>query len=262
MSNQLFMEERRRTILEQLHHLGRVSVNELSVLLNVSAVTIRQDLRALEEENLLERTHGGAVLPAPKATAPELSFEIRQLEKNRIKEALAAEAAKLVKSGDSIALDASTTVYAMLPHLRKLERLLIVTNSLMVAQYMLDVPHIEVIMPGGTFRRESISLVGHPEHLPDINLNSGFFGAQGVTAETGITESSKEEMTINRSLMQQCISPYFLIDERKWGIIAPYTTSDLRSVAGIFTPITAPRRLVEDAQKIGANIIQVPVYES
>lgn len=262
MSNQLFMEERRRTILEQLRQLGRVSVNELSDLLNVSAVTIRQDLRALEEENLLERTHGGAVLPIPKITSPEQSFEIRQMERNRVKEALAAEAAKYVKSGDSIALDASTTAYAMLPHLRKLERLLIVTNSLMVAQYMLDVPHIEVIMPGGYFRRESISLVGHPEHLPDINLTAGFFGAQGISADTGITESSKEEMTINRGLMQQCISAYFMIDDRKWGVIAPYTTTDLKSIAGIFTPTSAPRRLVEDAERQGANIIQVSVFDN
>lgn len=261
MSHQLFMEERRRTILEQLRQLGRVSVKELSELLNVSTVTIRQDLRALEEDDLLERTHGGAVLPIPKASAPELAFDLRQRENNRAKEAMAREAARMVKSGDSIALDASTTVYAMLPYLRKLERLLIVTNSLMVTQYLLDVPQFEVIMPGGNFRRESISLVGHPEHLPNLNLNYGFFSAQGISAETGITESSEDEVVMNKGMMRHCLKTYFLMDERKWGKIAPYTTTDFASVTAIITPQTAPRRLVEDVEQRGTSVMRVPIND-
>lgn len=252
------MEERRRTILEKLNVLGRVSVKDLSNLLNVSAVTIRQDLRALEEEQLLERTHGGAVLPLPKTTdTPELSFDVRQRENRVTKDVIAQEAATRVRSGDSIALDASTTVFAMLPQLKKLERLIIVTNSLMVAQHCLDSPHIEVFMPGGRLRRDSISLVGSPEELPNINLTAGFFGAHGISIETGITESSMEEVNMKQAVMEHCLEKFFVIDEHKWGKIAPYTLADPRTVTEIITSNAVPSATIEPFISKGVTITVV-----
>src|SRR5690606_9692772 len=129
MSEPLFMAERRSSILEMLREQGRVSVNELSKRLLVSAVTIRHDLRALEDDKLLERTHGGAVLPRRKPVTPELTFDARLREQRAVKDALAQEAAKRVQAGATIALDSSTTVFAMLPILKRLSRLIVVTHS-------------------------------------------------------------------------------------------------------------------------------------
>lgn len=236
----LFMEERRRSILETLRQRGRISVMELSELLGVSAVTIRQDLRALERDQLLERTHGGAVLPISRAPAPELSFEVRLREYKAAKNLLAQAAFSRVQAGDSIALDSSTTVFALLPLLRRLDRLIIVTNSLMVAQHCLDSPQIQVYMPGGRLRRDSISLVGKPEELPDINLTMGFFSAHGISPETGITESSQEEVQMKRALMQHCLVKYCLVDGRKWGKIAPYTLAHPAEFDALLTTADAP----------------------
>ncbi len=236
----LFMEERRRIILETLRQRGRISVAELSELLSVSAVTIRQDLRALEHDQLLERTHGGAVLPVSRTPAPELSFEVRLREYKAAKHLLAQAALSRVQSGDSIALDSSTTVFALLPHLRRLERLIIVTNSLMVAQQCLDTPQIQVFMPGGRLRRDSISLVGKPEELPDINLTVGFFSAHGISPETGITESSQEEVQMKRALMERCRVKYCLVDGRKWGKVAPYTLANPAEFTTVLTTADAP----------------------
>lgn len=234
------MEERRRTILQELEARGRVSVKDLSDLLNVSAVTIRQDLRALAEEKLLERTHGGAVLLRTKNASPELSFDVRQRENIQAKTLIASAAAACVQNGDSIAMDASTTVFAMLPFLKKLERLIIVTNSLMIAQHCLDSPHIQVLMPGGRLRRDSISLVGRPDNLPHINLNAGFFGAHGITPETGFTESNIDEVHMKQAMIANCRTIYMLVDGRKWGKIAPYTLIEPHQVTEIVTTQEAP----------------------
>ncbi|MCU0515026.1 MAG: DeoR/GlpR family DNA-binding transcription regulator [Anaerolineae bacterium] len=262
MSNSsLFMEERRRTILEQLGRRGRVSVRDLSDLLRVSTVTIRQDLRALEDASLLERTHGGAVLPLPPAGSPERSFDVRLREHQAVKDGLARAAAGRVESGMSIAMDASTTVFAMLPYLKKLDRLLIITNSLMLAQHCLDSPQMEVYLPGGRLRRDSISLVGKPEELPDINLNLGFFGAHGIAPEAGITESSQEEVTMKQAMMRHCLQTYLLVDERKWGKVAPYTLGGAQAVSVILTPGTAPAAPVAELRAQGAQVWLVAAAE-
>ncbi len=255
----LFLKERRRVILEQLERLGRVSVKDLSELLNVSAVTIRQDLQALEDAAMLERTHGGAVLPKQPHPTPELSFEVRLRENKTTKEQLALKAAALVQSGDSIALDASTTVFAMMPYLKKLDRLIIVTNSLYLAQNCLNSPNIQVLMPGGMLRRDSISLVGNPNELPDINLNAGFFGAHGISPDTGLTESSMEEVIMKRSMMENCLATYCIIDERKWGKVAPFTLAAPDELTGIITTNKVPPAALQRIRDREAEVITVAI---
>src|SRR5215207_3680839 len=111
LTDSLFVEERRRYIMRQLADGGRVSVKVMSEALNVSTVTIRQDLKALEQAGLLERTYGGAVLREAKQAMPEMSFHVRLGKKRREKEAIAAAAAALVKEGHTVALDCSSTAY-------------------------------------------------------------------------------------------------------------------------------------------------------
>ncbi len=248
----MYMEERHRLILDLMEKQGRVSVNELSDSLQVSAVTIRQDLRTLAEQNLIQRTHGGAV--KPQATSLELSFEIRQREHAAIKSQLATYAAQRVVSGDSIALDASTTVFAMLPHLKQLDHLTIVTNSLMIATTCLESAQIDVLLPGGTLRRDSISLVGAAETLPNINLRCGFFGAHGLDIPNGITESSLREATIKQAFMEHCAETVLIVDETKWGKIAPYTLAAPAGFSSIITTRNAPHDLVIDYQNHGAHV--------
>lgn len=256
-SDNLYMQERQQRVVERLRELGRVSVKELSQELGVSEVTIRQDLRTLEKQGLLERTHGGAVLPRGTTSAPKLSFELRNLVNHEEKDRIAQAAAARVKNGDSIALDASTTVYRMLPYLKQFSRLVIVTNSLMVAQSLLDAPQIEVFMPGGKLRPDSISMVGKPEQLPDVNLNMGFFGSHGVSVSAGLTESNREEAQLKQVLMGHCIQSVFLIDHTKWAKVAPYTITDEFERCTIYTSTNAPDNAVNEVETRGAKIVRI-----
>ncbi len=258
MPESLFLEERRRAILEQLRQRGRVSVNALSEMLGVSAVTIRQDLRALAGAGLLERTYGGAVLPAAEA-GPELSFALRQRQKGPIKAAIARTAAGMVADGYSIALDASTTACALVPYLKPFQRLIVVTNSLMVAQRFLDSPQIQVLLPGGRLRRDSIAVVGRPETLPAINLAIGFFGTRGISVEKGVTDTDPDEVAMKQALIAQCATTVIVADHSKWNAVAPFTFADLRDVQTIVTDEGAPGALITRVRERGVQVIAVPI---
>lgn len=257
----LFAEERRRAIQEFLKQRGRVSVKDLSELLHVSAVTIRQDLRQMEQDGLLERTHGGAVPPISKPSGPELSFEVRLREKRAEKDAIAHAAAALVSRGDSIALDASTTAYAMIPYLKQHDRLIVVTNSLMIAQGFLDSPQITVYMPGGRLRRDSIDLVANPDSLPEININVGFFGARGISLETGITDSDPDEASIKRGMVTRCQRVVIIADQDKWDKVAPCTVATLDEVDTIITTQGVPISGVRQFEERGITVLTVTAEE-
>lgn len=260
MPEMLFVEERRRLILERLRLDGRVSVKSLSQQLAVSTVTIRQDLRALEEAGQLERTYGGAVRRADSASGgmPELSFHTRVNKRRREKEAIAQTviAAGLIHEADSVALDASSTVNALVPHLKQFARLTVVTNSLITAQQFLDSPHVTVLIPGGRLRRDSISIVGQPEGLPEINLSVGFFGARGVTAVNGITDVDADEVTLKRAMLARCLRAAVLVDGSKWGQVAPYPFARLDQIAAIITSAEAPAAEI-DALGSGEGVPRV-----
>lgn len=245
-------------ILEYLENNGRVSVKSLSDQLNVSEVTIRQDLRALEAEGLLERTYGGAVLRSANVpNPPELSFDVRRKKLETEKATIARAAAGLVRDNYGVALDASSTAFHMASYLKRFDGLTIVTNSLTIAQQFLDTPRIQVMMPAGRLRRDSIALVGRPTTLPDINLNIGFFGARGLTLKTGATDISPEEAEMKRALIAHCLQTVVLIDSTKWGQISPFTYVDTANVSQIITSERAPKEYVAEFQAAGVSVTSV-----
>ncbi len=260
MPEPLFVEERRRVILDRLKEQGRVSVKDLSADMRVSAVTIRQDLRTLEDVGLLERTYGGAVRrESTSAPLSEMTFHVRVGKGRREKEAITTAAAALIHEGDTVALDASSTVFALVPHLRNFRRLTVITNSLITAQSLLDSPQINVLLPGGRLRRDSISIVGRPEELPDVNLNIGFFGARGLSLSGGGSDIDADEVVIKQEMTQRCVRAVLLVDASKWGQVAPYTFIRAENIRHIITSEGAPADMVQVFRDRGARVDIVPV---
>lgn len=259
MANQLFMEERRRLIVEQLRKDGRVSVKKLSESLQVSAVTIRQDLRALETEGLLNRTHGGAVAPdVQRMEQSELSFDIRRTKNYAEKEAICRAAAQQVESGYAIGLDASTTVCSLIPFIRHLDALTVVTNNLLVVEMLLPYPRVQVLVPGGRLRRDSYSIVGDPTSFPDINLNVSFVSAWGITPDAGLTEVSEEEMAMKQALLNRSPRKVVLVDSSKWGKVAPYTYAKTQDVDQIITTNLVPDEMLNAIHTPQLDVIDPP----
>ncbi len=262
MPDSLFLEERRRAIMDALATAGRVTVRQLSETLLVSEVTIRQDLRALEEQGLLERTYGGAVYKGGSSSLKELSFNVRLTKMRREKDAIAKMAMSLVSDGFSIALDCSTTIYALVPYLKKFRKLTLVTNSLILAQSFLDSDDYRVLMTGGRLRRDSISVVGQLEGLPDINLNLGFFSSRGLAAGIGASEVDPDEAVTKQAMLSRCVRSVLLIDSTKWGQVAPYTIAPDARLQHIITTEDAPRDLVEYYRASGVRVDLVKVLSA
>lgn len=254
MSEPLFVEERRRAIMDELRKNGRVAVKTLSEAMHVSTVTIRQDLRALEESGLLERTYGGAVTRADDSILPELSFHTRDGRQRQAKQAIARHAATLVRSGDTIALDCSTTAFAMVPHLKQLAKLTVLTNSLIIAQSFLDTPTIEVLLPAGRLRRDSISVVGQPGELMNLNLNLAFLGTRGVRLAEGFSDVDPDEVVVKRAMVQRAVTSVIVADATKWGQVAAYTFARPDEIERIITTRDAPAELVRGFRDAGIEV--------
>lgn len=259
MAKTLFLEERRQFIVDQLKLHGRVSVNDLSEQLGVSTVTIRQDLRMMEKSGVADRTYGGAVLRHGTTVGlPELAFNVRRDKHREEKDRIGRAAVKRVRAGYAVALDASTTAFALAQHLREIDGLTVVTNSLIIAQQFIELPHIAVLVPAGRMRSDSVSLVGCPETLPDLNLTIGFFGARGLSLEMGITDVSPEEVAMKQAAMARCLETIVVADGSKWGQVAPYTIAEVHQVDRIVTGDSAPHDQVTQFRDAG---IQVDVVE-
>ncbi len=254
------VRDRHRAIIELLKQEGgRLSVNALSQRLGVSSVTIRHDLRALAEEKIVDRVYGGAVLRNASLPTLELSFETRVQEAVRQKEAIARYAASLVRRGYGIALDGSTTAFALVPYLKQIGELTIVTNSLFVAQQFRDAPRLMVYMASGRLRGESGTVVGSLNGVPALNLNLGFFGAWGVSPSQGITDVNPDEVAMRRAMMALCLETIIIVDGRKWGEIAPYTWATFDEIGRIITDDSAPPDIVAEVRRLGVTVEVVPV---
>jgi DeoR/GlpR family transcriptional regulator of sugar metabolism len=254
--NDLYPTERQQQILAHLNRNGRASVTELSRMFDVSAVTIRADLQLLAAEDLIVRTHGGAVL-APRA--PELSLLLRRQQQVAEKERIGSAAAGFVANGDAVFLDASSTTLALAHALRRHRDLTILTHSLVVAQSLLDAPGVSVALTGGTLQRDTVSLLG-PDGLAILrkyNIKTGFFGAHGLSFPEGLTDVSPGEAEVKRAVVAMCRQVVALIDSTKWGRVGPASFARPEDLHIIITNTNAPADLVEGARALGTRVVQV-----
>jgi len=250
------LTERRQAIVTALEEAGQLSVAELSERFDVSDVTIRADLQALSEQGLVLRVRGGAMATT---ALPELSYDVRQQLRAAQKARIGQMAATFVRNGDTIVIDASTTAQAIVPFLPQQAELTVVTNSLKVAIALLSFPQVNVLMPGISLRRESISLVGSIEDtaIANIHIRIGFFGARAFTLEEGMTDVNLDEVRTKRDLVLRCRQVVGVIDARKWGQVATATFASLDEIDTVITDSDAPPDMVQEARARGVEVILV-----
>jgi len=150
--------ERRRRIAESVRSHGVVSVAEMAEALGTTEITLRRDLHVMAKDGLLVRTHGGAIRPSGVGHEPSYSEKAQQAGAE--KAAIARLALEMIRPGDSIVLGPGTTTLALARLLVHSPELTVVTNSLLVAQALMEAPRVEVILTGGTLRRSIHALVG------------------------------------------------------------------------------------------------------
>jgi DeoR family transcriptional regulator, aga operon transcriptional repressor len=253
----LYMEERRRQIVKRVDDYGRVSVADLAAEFGVSEVTIRADLQSLADQNLVVRTHGGAV-PASRGLR-ELSLAFRSQQQVPEKDRIGVAGAAMVSHGDAIILDSSSTALAIARHLKRHRELTILTNSVALAYEMLDAHGVTVVMPGGTIRREMASLIDGDgvETFHKFNIKIGFFGAHGITVAEGLTDVSVGEADVKRPLIAMCRQVVAVLDSIKWGRAGVASFAELKQINCVITDVNAPKDLVEQVRALGIQVVLV-----
>ena len=210
-------EERRRAILDSLKRDGRVLVLELAKRFETSQVTIRKDLEVLHAQGLVHRTHGGA-LPAGDGALEDPTLLEKEKLHHKEKLRIAAAAARMAQEGQVVILDSGTTTTEIAKALRNFRNLTIVTNAVNIAAE-LSGSAIDVILTGGTLRKNSFSLVGPiaEETLHGLNADLLFLGVDGFDVHYGLSTPNLLEAKVNRVMVQVAKRKIAVCDSSKFG---------------------------------------------
>lgn len=212
----MFNLERQQQILDVLQQTPSIRVSELAARLYTSQPTVRRDLAALEAQGKVQRTHGGVILR--KATDAEIPLLYREDQQSASKRAIAKKAVSLVRDGDVIFMDASSTVSYVIPLLEPFRDLIVVTNSPKTSM-KLGERGIKNYCSGGLLLRHSIAYVGSEAErfFTRFNADILFFSSRGYTENGFITDSSEPEASIRRVMIEHAAKRVYLCDSSKKG---------------------------------------------
>lgn len=232
----MFALERQKKIIEDLNRDGVVSVGRLSEELGVTEETIRRDLEKLEKQEILRRTHGGA-LPMDDSSS-DLSLKRRKSTNAEAKERLAKKAVALIVTGDTIFLDASTTTFYMACELKKMKQAVtVITNSLRVINELAGSSTVKLIGVGGLVG-ENQSFTGRfAENCIQENYfaNKMFFSGKGIVRGNGILESNESECAIKQQMLKNSDEHYFICDKSKIGRVGFIKLAEFEDIDCIIT---------------------------
>src|SRR6202051_4784955 len=210
-------EERRRGILELLQLDGRVLVRDLSDRFHTSLITIRKDLEFLHHQGQLERTHGGA-LPLRTGALQDRSFQEKERLHRHDKLRIAAAAVEMIRDGQVIILDSGTTTTAIARACKQFKKLTVITNATNIAAELAGTS-VEVILTGGTLRKNSFSLVGPlaEESLRRLSADLLFLGVDGFDVHYGLSTPNLLEAKVNRVMVEVTKRTVTVCDSSKFG---------------------------------------------
>lgn len=221
---------RRMLILSQLDKNGQVSVNDLSQSLGVSSVTIRNDLEQLEKKNMLLRARGGAMKISQNHVGVDYPLSDKQKKHLPEKKEIGKKALELIEEGNTIILDSGTTTFEIAKNLGKFEELTVITNAINIASLLAEQKNINVIVPGGTLRKNSLSLVGilAEKGFRNYFCDQLFLGVDGFDTGYGLSTPNIEEAHLNQIMIEMSKRVIVVADSSKFNrrgfaFIAPVT---------------------------------------
>jgi DeoR/GlpR family transcriptional regulator of sugar metabolism len=247
--------KRQQQLVDLLRQEPGLAVPELAVRLGVSPGTVRNDLRTLAEGGQVVRVRGGGtVLPETPAFAG-LGFAARARQNEAAKRAIGRAAAALVQDGDSILLDASTSVYHLGHCLQNLHNLRIITNGIEVARLLAQNPTHLVMLVGGTLRAGAQSVTGpwSLRYLDEVCTRFAFISGSGFTPESGLTEVDLYEAEFRVRAIGSATQVIALVDSAKYGKIDLTPSVRPERITQVFTERALDPAWVARLQRAGLS---------
>ena len=211
-------KDREKEILKLLLAKKKITVNELSSLLFTSESSIRRDLARLENQQLVKRIHGGAIIEENSISTLKIPFVMRELEQSDAKIKIAKQAVEYINDYDVIFLDASSSTYSLVPFLAVKNHLTVITSGTKTL-VKLGEYGIKAISTGGELLPSCQSLVGEEAYrtIESFNANSVFFSCRGLSDDGFLTDISDSENNVRRKMIAHSKNAYLMCASNKLG---------------------------------------------
>jgi DeoR family transcriptional regulator of aga operon len=249
-------------ILTALQKSGSVSVEELSKELDVSVVTIRRDLDALQTQGLLRRTHGGAVSIEPLFYEPFRNDRSFQAQVERFadeKRRIGRAAAALIKEGEIIASTPGTTTTEVIRGIPLNHKITVVTSTVNVAMELSKRKDLEVFVTGGHLHGDWFSLVGPTaaQSLSHVLIHTLFVGADGIDPKFGVSCYSSDEAQLNSAMVRHAQRRIAVIDHSKFGVVAGWRICPISDLHILVTDSGATDEMIAPFEQAQIRVMRV-----
>ena len=247
--------ERRNEILMKLQAERRVVVSELSQLYDVSEETIRRDLEKLVNEGVAIKSYGGAVIN--ENANLEVPFNIRKNYNVVGKQKIAEQIAAMVKDGESLMLDASSTAVYIAKALKEKKNLTVITNSIEIVVELMDMPDWKVLSTGGLTREGSFALVGPQtdKMLKSYHVDKTIISCKGFDLESGLTDSDELHANNKITMLEAAGKKILAVDKSKFDKTAFTAIGALEDITTVVTDEEPDRRWIQAFEEAGVECV-------
>jgi len=228
--------ERKEKIKTYLMSNSFANIKDLAVSMDVSTATIRRTLRELEEEGIVDLTHGGVVLKE-SGHLYEQPYQVKRETNSEEKRRIAAEACTFIKRNESIYLDSSSTVFEMTRLLTTLKSINIATNDIAIANALYACDELDVSVIGGVLRKHYFTLTGFFSELimKNVFFDTVFMGFDAISFKGGLTITNSEEVRIKQMAIEASNKVIALCDHTKFEKEAFLTVCSLKDIDVLIT---------------------------
>lgn len=252
----MFPEERRRAIVDLVNKDKSVLVKDLVKIFGVTNETIRRDLIRLEKEGKLKKGHGGAYVD--DSVKNDIHVNIRETVYIKEKDKIGYSASKLVKDGDAIILDGSTTSFYILKHLKNKENLTIITNSLKISNVVSKLNHMDLFLLGGKLDHITGSFLGEDakDILNNYFVDISFVSCRGVSMDAGITDGNPEQGLLRRKMLERGKRKVLVLDKTKFDLTSFYLISEFENIDDVIVDVPLNSEWKNFFEKKEINVIE------
>jgi DeoR family transcriptional regulator of aga operon len=258
-------DKRAKEILRLLLRQGKTSVDDLTSELGASAASIRRDLTRLEDEGLVHRTHGGAMLAGTGQAVYEpfrldASFHEREDRFTAEKLRIAQAAAALVQENETIGFSAGTTTTMVARQLVHRSSLQIITNAVNIGMELSLSTRLQTTLTGGNIRwADAFSLVGPTaiESLTMVVMDRLFLSVTGVDVEHGATIIQTDEAAVFRAMARQARQVVVVTDSSKLGLVSPAVICPISDIDILITDKEISKEIAAAFRAGGVQLITV-----